>query len=170
MRQAWKFVYWPILWAVTLVPPYYYATGWWQTLSGYSLWIFRVLGIVLFVYAVMLTSIGGRTLRLYAHSQRDSFWPDRLVKIGIYSCMRHPQHLGLVFMPVSLALLAGSPMALLGSGWAVVGALLFVLFVEEPECLSKYGVDYAEYMKTIPAFSINPECLSIGLKQIRRRN
>ncbi|MCE4615028.1 MAG: isoprenylcysteine carboxylmethyltransferase family protein [Desulfurococcales archaeon] len=170
MRQAWKFVYWPIIWIITLVPPYYYSTGYWRLLSGYSLWVFRALGAVVFVYSILLSSIGGRTLRLYAHSTSESFWPDRLVKIGIYSCMRHPQHLGLVFMPVSLALLAGSPIAFLGSGWAVVGALLFVLFVEEPECLSKYGESYAEYMSTTPAFNLNPKCLSIGFREIRRRN
>jgi protein-S-isoprenylcysteine O-methyltransferase Ste14 len=170
LKQAWKFLYWPIAWMLSLYVPYYYATGPWKVLEGPVGVLLRTTGLVVVVYSLFLTSIGGRTLRLLAHTGRSGFWPDRLVVIGVYNCMRHPQHLGLALFPVGLALLAASPVAIIGSGWSVAAALLFVLIVEEPECISKYGDEYYRYMMRTPPFSLDPRCIVRGIMLLRQTN
>ncbi len=165
----WKFIYWPILWAVTLGIPYILFKGQY-VLSGLSAVIAKVIGIVLLIWAFIIHGVAGRTLRYFGHKDpnKRSFWPDKLVTGGIYSCMRHPQHLGLSIVPISLGLLLSSPIVIIASGWSIVGTLLFILFVEEPECLVKFGYDYFNYMKKVKAFSLNPLCVTNGINYIRR--
>jgi len=164
----WKFLYWPLLWLLTLGLPYLLLKnvspfeGVWKTIS-------RTVGAALMVWAFFIHGVAGRTLRYFGHKdpKNRSIWPDKLVVDGIYSCMRHPQHLGLSLVAVALSLLLASPIAILSSGWAVVGTLLFVLFVEEPECLEKFGRDYYEYMKRVKAFTLDPKCVIRGVNYIR---
>ncbi len=165
MRQAWKFAYWPVIWIITLAPPL--MLEWGPRLSGPPGLFLQALGLVVIAYSLLLTSVAGRTLRLYGH-KGDSFWPDKLVDVGIYSCMRHPQHLGLALFPVGLSLVTAMPVVLLASGWSVAGALAFVLLVEESECLAKYGEEYVAYMRRVPPFSLNPRCLMEALRFIRK--
>ncbi|MEB3846786.1 MAG: isoprenylcysteine carboxylmethyltransferase family protein [Desulfurococcales archaeon] len=165
MRQAWKFAYWPLIWTITLAPPLVF--DWGPRLHGLSGLFLQALGLVVIVYSLLLTSIAGRTLRLYGHTG-DSFWPDKLVDVGIYSCMRHPQHLGLALFPLGLSLATAMPVVLLASGWSVAGALAFVLLVEEPECLVKYGDKYVAYMRRVPPFSLNPRCLMEALRLLEK--
>ena len=168
MKQIWKFLYWPVIWIITLIPPYtYYGDK--LLIEGPPGLISIILGIILFFYSIILTSIGGRTLKLYGHSS-NTFWPDKLVTTGIYSCMRHPQHLGLMLFPVSLSLLTKSIPVVLSSGWAALGAILFVILIEEPECLRKYGENYTRYMMEVPAFNLNPRCLKRGLEALKKGN
>ncbi len=160
----WKFTYWPLVWAATIAPvallykpaPEPYAT------------LMRVAGAVLLVYAFVLHGVAGRTLRYLGHSRPGrGFWPDRLVTQGVYACMRHPQHLGLAFVSIALALLTSVPETLLSAGWAVTATLLFLLYVEEPDCFRKFGVSYMEYLLRVPAFNLNPRCLVDGFKLVR---
>ncbi len=163
MKQLWKFLYWPLLWAATLYSGYIlckYPSCRFKGVTGYAS---IIIGLIIIAYSLLLTSIGGRTLKRYGHV-KSRLWPDKLVTVGIYSCMRHPQHLGLSLFPVGLGLLARSLGSVIASGWAVVGALLFVLMIEEPECLNKYGEDYYNYMRRVPAFSLNPGCIVKGIK------
>jgi protein-S-isoprenylcysteine O-methyltransferase Ste14 len=164
----WKFVYWPLLWVLTLVPPYILYGELIEVGREVKLAL-RISGIVLVIWAFLLHGVAGRTLRYFGHKdfKNKSIWPDRLVIEGIYSCMRHPQHLGLVLVPIALALIIASPIVLLSSGWAVAGTLLFILFVEEPECLIKFGKEYYEYMKKVKPFNLDPRCLVIGIRYIR---
>ncbi len=123
------------------------------------------------LYSILLSSIGGRTLRLYGHTRETcSFWPDRLVSTGVYSCMRHPQHLGLALFPLAAALLTRNLAVVASSGWGVAGALLFVILVEEPECILKYRGEYYRYMESTPAFTLDPRCLIKGVKNIHGKS
>ena len=168
MRQIWKFLYWPVVWIITLYVPYCFASGPWRVLGGLAGILLRATGLLVLAYSLLLTSIGGRTLRLYAHKGGGGFWPDKLFVEGVYGCMRHPQHLGLALFPLGLALLAASPAAVLGSGWSLSAALLFVLLAEEPECLRKYGEEYYKYMMRTPSFTLDPRCLARGIRFLRR--
>jgi len=168
LRQIWKFLYWPVVWIITLYVPYCFTPGPWRALGGVTGILLRVAGLLVLAYSMLLTSIGGRTLRLYAHKGGGGFWPDKLFVEGVYGCMRHPQHLGLALFPLGLALLAASPAAVLGSGWSVSAALLFVLLAEEPECLRKYGEEYYKYMMRTPSFTLDPRCLARGIRFLRR--
>jgi len=118
-----------------------------------------------------LNAVAGRTLRLYGHSRPGPRFvaPDRLVDVGVYSCMRHPAQLGLMAIGVGLGLLAGTPASLLAVAVPVAGGLAFIVLVEEPEARRLLGRAYHEYEERVPAFSLGPRCLLRGLGAIRRR-
>ena len=120
-----------------------------------------VLGILGIITAVILNSIAGRTLKLYGHKIKTQKFsaPDRLVNVGIYSCMRHPAQFGNIILLVSVTMLSGKICAFLFGGWLAFLGVLFILFVEEREAIQKFGVEYYEYMKKTPPFSV--KCLPL---------
>lgn len=168
-KGLWKFAYWPIAWTPVFLPAAVMGdVGSMDGALGLSL---KVLGTAVVIWALMIHTVAGRTLKRLGHSRgQGGIWPDRLVTVGIYSCMRHPQHLGLALIPLGLglALLLASPLALGLSGWGVLTAFLFVLAIEEPECLEKFGTAYHEYMKRTSAFSLSPRCIAVGLNELKK--
>ncbi len=120
------------------------------------------------LYGLAVHIVAGKTLKALGHtSGNNSIWPDRLVIKGIYSAMRHPQHLGLTLIPMGIGCLIGSFQAVLAAGWTVAAAFFFVLAVEEPECIRKFGQDYFHYMEQTPPFSLRPSALIQGIKFIK---
>jgi protein-S-isoprenylcysteine O-methyltransferase Ste14 len=113
-------------------------------------------GGLLVVYGVILNVVAGRALRLHGHSGRVPRFtpPDRLVDVGVYSCMRHPAQLGLMLVGVGAGLLAGNPPALIASLAPVAGGLLFILVVEEPEARRLLGRAYHDYEERVPPFRL----------------
>lgn len=137
---------------------------------GISKFLSTLLGLFITVYALALASIAGRTLKRYAHKEPgSSFVPDKFTQVGIYSCMRHPMHLGIGLLPFGLALLFGNIGATLASGWVVAAAFWFVLVVEEPEVIASYGKSYSEYMQKVPAFKMSLRCLEDGLYALKQK-
>ncbi len=91
---------------------------------------------------------------------------NRLVTTGIYSCMRHPMHLGLLFFPLAFALLVGSPTFILFL--APLEMLLMLLMIkryEEPQARKKFGPAYDAYKKQVPFFNFKKSCLKELLKE-----
>jgi protein-S-isoprenylcysteine O-methyltransferase Ste14 len=168
LTGLWKFAYWPITWAIIFLP--ITIVGDLGSVSGYLAVLSKTSGIAILALALMIHIIAGRTLKRLGHSQGNtSVWPDRLVIVGIYSCMRHPQHLGLSLMPLGIALVLASPIAMILSGWGLWAAFLFVLMVEEPECLKKFGISYYRYMEITPVFSLKPSCIVVGLNSLKQQ-
>ncbi len=154
--MVWKFLYWPFIWLLVFIP----ALLWPLSLNGIWRICALIIGAFLLTISLSLTSAGGRTLAKLGHQKgRETIWPDKFTDVGIFSCMRHPMHLGLAIFPVALALISGSVPAILSSGWGVSGALWFVLHIEEKDALQKYGTVYNAYMQKVPPFSLNPSCL-----------
>ena len=124
--------------------------------------------IVSFVFGVILLCLvinGARnTGRQLARGGRIGDLPrmetNRLVTTGLYSCMRHPMHLALLFFPLALAMLEGSP-SFIGIIWPleVLFMLIMIKFVEEPGAKNKFGSDYTAYEKEVPMFTLSPSCL-----------
>jgi len=163
----WKFLYWPIVWVLIFLPTMMRGdTG---SIGGSWGALCAAFGIVILAWAFTIHVIAGRTLKRLGHSQKNTnIWPDRLVTAGIYSCMRHPQHLALALIPVGIALVLASPTAMISSGWGILAAFLFVLVAEEPECLKKFGLTYYEYMGRTPTFSLKPSCVIAGLNKLKQ--
>ncbi|MCF2141741.1 MAG: isoprenylcysteine carboxylmethyltransferase family protein [Candidatus Lokiarchaeota archaeon] len=85
---------------------------------------------------------------------------NKLVTDGIYGCMRHPMHLGLLFFPFSFALLIGSPtFIIIIAPLEMLFILMLIKIVEEPEAIAKFGDDYLNYMKKVPMFNFRIKCL-----------
>ena len=120
-----------------------------------------ILGAALLRFVLIVSRNTGRFL---ARMGREGGIPrmetNKLVTEGMYGCMRHPMHFGLLFFPLSVALLLGSPT------FIFVIAPLEMLFMvgmikafEEREALRKFGDAYREYMRRVPMFNLRPDCL-----------
>jgi protein-S-isoprenylcysteine O-methyltransferase Ste14 len=161
ITMLWKFLYWPVVWILVFIP----GLIWPVALEDIWLTLSRILGVILLLYALFLSSSGGRVLARFAHrDEHETFWPDRFTEFGFFSCMRHPMHMGLALFPVALALLLGRVLPIVGSGWGVAAAFWFVLQIEEKDALEKFGDVYVDYMLRVPPFSIDPKCLREGFK------
>ncbi len=120
MSMIWKFYFWPTVWLLVLLPSLAFPV----LLENIWLIVARILGVILLIYSIFLASSGGRTLAKFAHKpEHETFWPDQFSMVGIFSCMRHPMHLGLAIFPLSIALIGGNVVAITASGWGVAAAL-----------------------------------------------
>ncbi len=130
---------------------------------------FWIVGALFIIYGIILNSIAGRTLKLYAHRQKVAGFsvPDRFTNAGIYSCMRHPGQFGNLLLLLGIALASGKVLAILFAGWLIFFGLGFILFVEEREALQKFGQVYCDYMQKTPPFAFG--CLQRGLQAIVKR-
>ena len=118
------------------------------------------LGIILTKLAFNAASVGGKELKKGRSEGTPRLETDRLVTTGIYSCMRHPMLFGLALLPVGWALILGSPHFIFYLAPFEALLVIFMVFtVEEAECKRKFGNDYIEYKKTVPAVSFNLRCL-----------
>jgi protein-S-isoprenylcysteine O-methyltransferase Ste14 len=146
--------------------------------SGLSLWVdslrfhtlfispvFHGLSLIAGVFLLLsVMKVSRNTGRLLARYGREGELPrmetDKLVSTGIYACMRHPMHLGLLFFPWSIALIIGSPFFIfILAPLELIFILLLVKLVEEPEALKKFGDEYRDYQKRVPAFTLRCRCL-----------
>jgi len=120
-----------------------------------------LLGLWLLGRVRRAAAVTGRVLARYGREgDLPRFETNRLVRKGPYACMRHPMHLALLFFPLALALILGSPSFILFVWPAEVLLMLFLIkTVEEREALSKFGEEYRRYMEEVPAFNLRPECL-----------
>ena len=139
-------------------------------------WLFHLLslifGILLLKFVLTVSRNSGRTLsRLGRKGDIPRMETNVLVTDGLYALMRHPMHLGLLFFPLSLALIVGSPSFILII--APLEMLLMVVMIktlEESEAITKFGDAYREYQKKVPMFCIRIECIRALLAPIERNN
>ncbi len=160
-KYALRALYWILL---IVIPPVF---G--QYLNGFDLLVLSnnftivltIIGIVLVLYGIVLNVVAGRTLRKYGHSHpaRRFTQPDRLVRSGIYRCMRHPAQFGLILVGVGANLIVLGPAGVLLSGWIIAAGLLFIICVEEPEARSIFGEEYHLYEEKAPPVSLNIMCI-----------
>ncbi len=85
---------------------------------------------------------------------------NKLVTTGLYGCMRHPMHLGLLFFPLAFALLIGSPFFIfILAPLEMLLMVLMIKFSEEPHAEKKFGEAYRQYKKEVPFFNFSLDCL-----------
>ncbi len=137
----------------TLFPQALTSIGWHLLSAG--------LGAPLLWLVLRISRNTGRILaRLGREGELPRLETNRLVTSGPYGCMRHPMHLGLMALPLAIALLAGSPSFIfIVVPLEVMAMVVLVLTLEEREALEKFGQAYREYRQRVPAFSLRPACL-----------
>jgi protein-S-isoprenylcysteine O-methyltransferase Ste14 len=119
----------------------------------------RIIGFAGMFLAHFLLKRTGQLLRIYGECELWG-WSTKLIITNIYTCVRHPHHLGVGLFMTFLGLLIGYPVTFLiitVSQWLWV--LLFVIFIEEKECMEKFGDEYGKYKKKVPMFFGNPLCI-----------
>lgn len=85
---------------------------------------------------------------------------NKLVIEDVYACMRHPMHLGLMFFPLAIALIIGSPsFTFIIAPLEMLIIVVLIKLVEEREALAKFGDAYRAYMKATPMFTLRPDCI-----------
>jgi len=134
--------------------------------------IFHVVSLligVFFLFLVMKISKNtGRTLAKYGRKGKlKRMQTNILTKQGVYKYMRHPMHLGLLFLPFAVAFLIGSPsFILIIAPVEMVFMLIMIRFVEEPYTIRKFGDEYLEYKKQVPWFCFKIKCLKELLENV----
>ncbi len=128
--------------------------------------IFFVIGLLLLRVVLYTSAYTGRLLkRLGKEGKVPRFETNKLVREDVYSCMRHPMHLGLLLLPESIGFMMGSPSFIL-----IVGPSIMVLMIvmiklfEEKEAERKFKEEYIRYKKEVPMFSLSPRCLKYFFK------
>jgi len=119
----------------------------------------RITGLAGVIFTHFLLKRTGKLLRLYGECELWG-WSTKLIVKNVYECVRHPHHLGVGIFMTFLGLLIGYPVTFIiitVTQWLWV--FLFVLFIEEKECLEKFGNEYREYSKHVPMFFGNPFCI-----------
>ena len=129
-----------------------------------------VFGFALLKIVMTISRNTGRTLAKYGREGKlPRMETNRLVKSGIYSCMRHPMHLGLMLFPVAVAFLSGSISFILFIAPAEIIFMIIMIFsLEEPEAIRKFGQEYINYKKEVPAFNFSKTCLKMLFKKVEK--
>jgi len=120
-----------------------------------------IIGISLLILVLRISKNTGRTLAEFGRKgEIKRMETNVLVTEGIYKYMRHPMHLGLLFFPMSFALILGSlSFILIIAPAEALFMLIMIKFAEEPEAIKKFGNDYLEYKKKAPWFCFKIKCL-----------
>lgn len=133
--------------------------------------VFHIITLILGLLLINLVFRASRnTGKLLARLGREGNVPrmetNKLVTEGIYACMRHPMHLGLLFFPLSVALIVGSlSFIIFIAPLEMLFMILMIKLFEEPEAIKKFSDDYINYMKKVPMFNFKIECLQQLLKK-----
>jgi len=131
-----------------------------------------IFGLALLKIVLTVSRNTGRTLaRFGREGDIPRMETNVLVTDGLYALMRHPMHLGLLFFPMTLALIVGSPSFILII--APLEMLLMVVMIktlEESEAITKFGDAYREYRKTVPMFCVSIACIKALLAPVEPNN
>jgi len=126
-----------------------------------------LMGIFLFFLVMKISKNTGRTLAKYGRKgELKPMQTNILAKQGVYKYMRHPMHLGLLFFPLAVAFLIGSPsFILIVAPFEIIFMLIMIKLVEEPDAIEKFGDEYRKYKKQVPWFCFKMKCLKELLKK-----
>lgn len=130
--------------------------------SLYSLgfpWYIRIIGLVGMIISFRLLQLSGKYLKKFGDPEEWGL-TTKLVTTGLYSCVRHPHHLGIGLMITSMALLIGGLITFIISSvviWILI--LWFLKTIEEPELLEKFGDEYVRYKDEVPMLFPRIICL-----------
>ena len=125
-------------------------------------------GISLILLVIRISKNTGRTLAKYGREGNvKRMETNVLVTQGVYKYMRHPMHLGLLFFPLSIAFLIGSPsFILLITPAEIIFMLIMIRLIEEPDAIRKFGNEYLDYKKQTTWFCFKKNCLKELLKDV----
>ncbi len=131
-----------------------------------------ITGFLLLKFVITVSRNTGRTLARYGREGNiPRMETNKLVDRGPYAYMRHPMHFGLLFFPLSIALLLGLPAFVFFIAPAeAIFMLVMIKLVEEPEARKKFGKEYEIYAKNRPWFCLKPKCLKSLLEPQDKQN
>jgi protein-S-isoprenylcysteine O-methyltransferase Ste14 len=78
--------------------------------------------------------------------------PERLVVGGLYRYLRNPMYVAVATTIIGQALLLGRPGLVAYAALFMAAVAAFVRFYEEPTLAERFGDEYAEYRREVPAW------------------
>jgi protein-S-isoprenylcysteine O-methyltransferase Ste14 len=78
--------------------------------------------------------------------------PERLVVGGLYRYVRNPMYVAVATTIIGQALLLGQPVLLAYAALFMAAVWAFVRFYEEPTLARRFGEEYREYRRAVPAW------------------
>jgi protein-S-isoprenylcysteine O-methyltransferase Ste14 len=138
--------------------------------SGWSYHIVSLLiGIALLWLVLKISQNSGRTLARYGRKGNiPRMETNVLVTDGLYGMMRHPMHLGLLFFPLSIALIVGSPsFTFIIAPLEIIVMIVMIKTLEEKEAIEKFGDAYLLYKERVPMFCLSIRCIKELLKPVQ---
>ena len=125
-----------------------------------------ILGFILLRLVIKASKNTGRYLKENGRKGNiPRLQTNKLVTDGLYGCMRHPMHFGLMFFFLAFALLIGSPVFIFIVAPAeMIFMIIMIKIFEEKEATKKFGKDYTNYKNKVPFFSTKKECLKMLFK------
>jgi protein-S-isoprenylcysteine O-methyltransferase Ste14 len=109
-------------------------------------------GLVLYALALVVRLWAIRTLGRYWSLHLEIRQDHQLVTEGVYRHMRHPAYSAIMLEVVSVPLVANAyGMLVFAIGWYVT-LILLRWHREEREMVSKFGEQYEQYRREVPAF------------------
>jgi len=120
----------------------------------------KVLAGLVMVSAVFLLARSGRLLRKIGKSGDKWGWTTKLITSDLYSCLRHPHHLGIGLFISGFSVVAGGIWTfLLANIFIWIAILWFLKTVEEIELLKKFNGEYIAYREKTPMLFPSLVCL-----------
>ncbi|MHA1819953.1 MAG: methyltransferase family protein [Promethearchaeota archaeon] len=157
--------YWdnsPLNFLVTSLDTYFSMYKVYINIIRYLCWlIFLIIGITIILRALSVFGIDYMGV-VYLYFPEES----EIQNNRIYSVMRHPTYAGLIYISLS-GFFYQFTIYSFGSfllTWAYFS--FHVHFIEEKELLQRFGEGYKNYMKSTPAFFVNPKKVGTLLKFI----
>ena len=75
--------------------------------------------------------------------------PEKVIKSGIYTKIRHPQYFGTILSHVGISILLSSFYSLLSSPFIIL-LIYLISWKEEKELVKEFGKEYEDYKKNVP--------------------
>ena len=95
---------------------------------------------------LLINSVKGLSRRV-----SETHRPEKVITTGIYTIVRHPQHLGWLSTHVGFTFLLSALYSLLFTPF-LIGLLYLISKKEEQELTREFGKEYEEYKRTVPMF------------------
>jgi protein-S-isoprenylcysteine O-methyltransferase Ste14 len=76
--------------------------------------------------------------------------PKQFVRSGWFRFVRNPMYLGALLILMAEVIATGSIWVFLFGAFMFLALHLFLVIIEEPQLLRRFGPDYAAYMKEVP--------------------
>jgi len=126
--------------------------------------IFLIFGLLMVRSAVLTFGVDYMTL-LYLFYPEESELQDN----EIYSVLRHPTYSGFIMVAFGGCILSFSIYSFIILGLIIILLYFQVYYIEESELIERFGREYIEYRKRVPAFFVHIKNLKILFKFIFRK-
>lgn len=125
-----------------------------RVLSGWLAYLEWLIGLYLVVTGVLLYIRSYVVFGIDYLAALYVYFPSqaRLVNLSIYRILRHPAYSGIVRIGLALGLIGGTWPSIVFGLLMPMGLGVWIMWVEEPELVERFGASYLEYRKRVPAF------------------